>query len=362
MDNLLFLINWAFIDVLYIYAFYNLFRYNKGFYKCSVSRLFIVGIVVSTFCFVASDYYGYRMNLERLEMYTFSINFEVIYWQIARYVEYDNVLFRLILSFSAFLCYAIIIKKYAINKTITSYIAFIFLFYNTANLLRSSVSDGILFIGVLYFYHKRSFASAVLLCMLFALGTVFHKSAFMVMVIFVLAFFMKYKTVRMIAVILLPVEILVVRLVVGWIFSRYFPESNYAAFEIPDSRIGIAKILINILFFICFLYILLSRSKTVLNGNKVIRGLYQYVFCTFILWIIFLFSGSERFVADRLLMHASIPITLLLSYSYIKGNNSSRKIYNYYLICWFLCIQLSIFIVWLYHRDLLSANKYIGLI
>ena len=102
MDNLLFLINWAFMDVLYIYAFYNLFRYNKGFYKCSVSRLFVVGIIVSTFCFVASDYYGYRMNLERLERYTFSINFEVIYWQIAQYVEYDNILFRFILSFIAF--------------------------------------------------------------------------------------------------------------------------------------------------------------------------------------------------------------------------------------------------------------------
>lgn len=363
MDNLLFFINWALIDALCLYSFYNLYRFDKGFYKFSVSKLFIIGALLSTYCFAAADFYGYRMSLERLEKYFFTENFEEIYWILALHVDYDNILFRLVLSVIIFACYAIIIKKYAINKTITSYIAFIFLFYNTATILRSSVSDGIIFIGLLYFYQKRSLSSLLVFGLLFAAGTVLHKSAFMVLAMFLMSFLFKYRTIRIISLCMIPLGIVVIRMMIGFMFRTYFPESAYTELEIPDSRIGIAKIGFNLVFFFCFLITLLLKGKDLLKtNNKLIEGLYQYTFCTFILWIVFLFSGSARFVADRLLMHASIPMMLLLSYSYLLGNRSVRKTYNFYLVSWFFIVQISIFVVWLYHRDLLSANKYIGLL
>ena len=184
----------------------------------------------------------------------------------------------------------------------------------------------------------------------------------MVVVVFVLAYFMKYKSIRTIVVLLLPIEILLVRAVVGYIFSNYFPETGYNTFVISESRIAIVKMVCNTLFYALFLTTVLLKGKTLINkGDKFYNGIYQYVFCAFILWTVFLFSGASRFVADRLLMHAMIPITLLLSYLYIVGKESVRRIYNRYLIAFFMLTQLSIFIVWLFQHDALSKNEYIGL-
>lgn len=348
--------------MLYIYAFYNLFRYNTGFYRCRVFTLFWAGALLSTVCFISADYYGYLEGLIRLYKYTYTINFEQVYWNLAEFLNYDILSFRLVLSVIIFACYAIIIKRYAINKTITAYITFIFLFFTSATVLRSSVSDGIIFIGILYYYQKRTFYSALVFCLLFAVGAIFHKSSFMVLVIFGLGLLMKWKYIRITAILLLPIEILVVRMVVGYIFSNYFPESSYVNFELPSSRINLVKIICNLLFFLAFLLTLLTKNRNLLSKeNTLIAGIYQYVLCTFILWIVFLFSGAARFVADRLLIHASIPITLLLSYSYIKGGSSLRKTYNWYLVAWFMLIQLGIFIVWLFHQTIINKNEYTGL-
>lgn len=346
--------------MLYLYAFYNLFRYKKGFYRCRVSSLFVMGALLSTVCVISADYYGYRENLMRLYKYFYTLNFEKPYWYLAQYLHYDNLLFRFILSVLIFACYAIIIKKYALNKTITIYITFIFLFFNSATLLRSSVSDGIIFIGILYYYRKRNFHSALIFCLLFSIGAMFHKSSFIVLVIFALAFLMKWKSIRAMAILLLPVEILVVRMVVGYIFGNYFPESSYTTFELPSSRINIVKIICNLLFFATFMLTLLTKSRDMLSKQQpLVSGIYQYVFCTFILWVVFLFSGTARFVADRLLIHASIPMTLLLSYSYINGGKTLRRVYNRYLIAWVILIQLGIFIVWLFHQSIINQNQYI---
>ena len=362
MDKFLFLTDWLLIDVIYLYAFYNLFKYNKGFYRCRVSVFFLLGTLLSTVCFIAADYYGYRRGLIRLSYYFTTVSLETIYWYLAKFVNYDNLSFRLILSLILFSSYAIIIKKFAINKTITIYIAVILLFLSSATLLRSSVSDGIIFIGILNYYKKRSLRSVIFLCICFAIGMVFHKSSFMVVVVFVLAYFMKYKSIRTIVVLLLPIEILLVRAVVGYIFSNYFPETGYNTFVISESRIAIVKMVCNTLFYALFLTTVLLKGKTLINkGDKFYNGIYQYVFCAFILWTVFLFSGASRFVADRLLMHAMIPITLLLSYLYIVGKESVRRIYNRYLIAFFMLTQLSIFIVWLFQHDALSKNEYIGL-
>ena len=360
MDNFLFFLNWIILDMLYLYAFYNLFRYKKGFYRCKVSTLFLIGVLLSTVCVISADYYGYREALIRLYKYFYTLNFEKPYWYLAQFLNYDNLLFRLVLSVIIFACYAIIIKKYAINKTITIYITFIFLFFNSATLLRSSVSDGIIFLGILYYYRKRNFYSVLICCLFFSIGAIFHKSSFIVLVIFLLGFLMRWKYVRIMTILLLPIEILVVRMLVGYIFSKYFPESSYTTFEIPSSRINIVKIACNLVFFATFLITLLTKSRTMLSKqHTLVTGIYQYVFCTFVLWIVFLFSGTARFVADRLLIHASIPMTLLLSYSYINGGKTLRRVYNRYLIAWVILIQLGIFIVWLFHQSIINQNQYI---
>lgn len=359
-DNFIFLLNWYLVFVGMCLALANLKkaeRYDKPV-KISTCAFIVLGVIGSTFCIIASDYYGYKKTLNRLSIWGVADDFEPIYWYFCNYVKYNIFIFRGFLLLVYYALMAIIIKQFRLSQTITYSIALIFIFLPVASLIRSSLADAFMWCGIIFFFRNRNFRFFLMMILFMAVGIVLHKSSFMMVLLLMAAYIKPHKALIQFSIVSLPLSIIIVRFIVPLIFARFFASSTYVESHVSSSFIGLTKNIVSIVFDIFFYIFILCKVRPYCKDNFA-QKMYSVVYLAFYVKTAFMFSGASRFIGERLFAHATIPVLYLLTLLFIKANKRIMQKLLVYLIIYILILQLGILVVWAYHKPVLLTNQYI---
>ena len=360
-DNILYILNWLIVTVFLMYCWYNTLRYanNKKVLGLSTGSFFGLIVLISTFSIVSADYFGYLKMLDRMKMYSMTLEVEPFYWYYAEFLNYDIFWFRGILLAITYLSLIWIIRNLKLPQSMSYYLVGIFLFYQVATILRSSASDAVMWLGIIPFFHRRSLATIITLIITIALGIILHKSAFMVIALLMVAFVPLKKSLIQLSILLLPVGIIILRVLIPKIFGMFFENSIYLEAEKTVSMIGTVKQIVTMLFTAVFTLFVLWKSRKYVKNSSGYKYIYNTVYWAYYLWVMFLFGGASRFIGERLYAHALIPLLILIVILFANSQfRVKRQLVMFFLIN-ILITQLAILVVWAYHAPLLQLNKYI---
>lgn len=362
MSHSIFFINWVLFDIIIVFCIHNILKYeNKEPYVRFSSFKFIwIYVILGTFGFISSDYYGYLKAIKRLSLYHTTLDLEPVYWVIGYIVDYNILIFRfIIIAISAFLINKIV-HIVSINKSIYYYIFFITTFYFGISIMRSFLADSIMFVGMIYFYKYKNIKSLLYVICLMTIGWFFHKSSFMVIIVFILSLLPLKKIILECAIVSIPLLIIFVQFVVPLIFNTLFEDSTYNVSIDTNSFIGIIKEKVGLFSIIVFNSYLLFKMFNKVKSNDIMYCLYRYLFWSVYIYVIMLFSPASKFVGERLYFHALIPQFILYAYSVVSFKGTTRRSISYILIAQSIITQIGILVVWAYHQPELSNNTYIN--
>lgn len=365
MDNYLFFGSWLILDLFIIKYLLHLYTgkyFNNNIQGFTLFVFTIFIIAFSTYAFTSTDYYGYVRAINRMNLYEHTNDMEIAYWVLAAYADYDISMFRFCISFVIFSLFIILIKKYSINTSVAIAIFVVFFFYNFISIIRSVMADCIAFGGILYFYKKRNIISFLIALVTISLSLVFHKSSFIIAIIFLFSLLPLNNKLFTIVNLFIPLFLIISRLIVLRIFSLFFDDSSYVeSSNITGSQIGFVKIvLVTFIWGTIWTYIMYKGRFLLVKNPRYMfyKYCYKFYYWGWLFWLCSLFSGASRFLSDRIIAHLYIPAILLLSYLFYM-NISRKMVQRFALICFFL-IQLQILVVWAYHAEILKTNSYTG--
>lgn len=359
IDNFLFFINWFIVIGTFVFALFNLQRVCNGYkvWRIPTSSFIILCIIFGAFGIISADFYGYKLILSRLSIWGMLEEVEPVYWYIAKFFNYDIFLFRMMFMVIIITLIVFIIRIFKFPKTISYCIFLLYLYLPSMAIIRSAAADAIMWSGYLYFIIKRGTGSFLMFLLCCSVGLVLHKSSFMVISLFLITLIPLRKVVLQSLILCWPIALVLLRIIVKMIFNTFFEDSQYTSQPLTNSTIGLIKNVINTLFTFSFgIFILWKARKYCIVSYE--RIIYRCVFWGFYIWLLFLFCGVSRFVGDRFMAHASIPLFSLIIILFCKSKKTRQNLI-YYLALFALILQFGILVVWAYHQPYLLNNTYV---
>lgn len=347
--------------------FYSLFYingwiYNRRFLKINFWFLIGVCVWVSGTGYISADYKGYTEAIRWMKIYTITQHMELPYCYLALWLDYSNFWFRVVLSVLVFVLTGYILKKYTHKPDLALAIFMCIYLFITATVLRSSVADVIFYTGLFAFYAKRTVRTFVAFVIFAACSFFLHKTAFMMLVPAILSFIPFRKGVYKLIPWLLPVGIVLGNIVMAYIFETYFPKSVYVNDIADYSRSAVVSRAWSRVFMICLYSMILYTNRGLLSDYKSAEfenRVYRYFYWVVMIWIVLVFLPGSHYIAARFVMHAFLPIVILLSYSVYKKRRVFKRFFVPMLAINCVFVQLGVYLIWTYFQHLIYADKYI---
>lgn len=312
-----FFICWIVYTLIILFAWIFFYKkYSKGRrIRFNAFYAFLICVIFGYFAVITPDYYAYYSFIETVRKWVLPQDVETVYALLIPYLDYDYSLFRAIIVIPAFCLLFDIFRRYAINLQlcISLFILFNLLAFSTT--IRSSLADGIFYIGAFAYIKERSVKSFALCVITTVLCCFFHKSAFMLIVPFLLSFLSIRKNIKVLIAIF-PMAILIGQMVVSYVFVNYLDKSTYGSYQnYMSGSIMIRDYLQNIIFFILMSYTLWVSRDLLKYRKSFYTVMYKMVFFSEYIWLVCLCIGVSRYLPSRFLAHMIIPILLLVTYT-----------------------------------------------
>ncbi len=318
-----FTISWIIytLGILYAWAYLNNHFFSVRKYKTYGEIALVYWCTFGVFAFISADYYSYETLIYRVQILETPLDVEPPYWSLIPWLNYNNTLLRCVLLIPSFLGLWYIFKRYTSDFGISIGLFTIILLNGFSTTIRSSFADVIFFLGAFYFLEKKSKISFLLFLFTTIICCVFHKSGFMLIIPFLFTILSGSKSTIKIMLWLFPVGVVIVRILVGVIFSHYFEDSSYQEHTgYQSGSVLVRDLMYYFLLFLLIAYSLWINRKS-LTGTKSFNSyLYKFVFFSTYIWLLLLVSGSSRYLASRFLAHTLIAVIMLISLATLKGN------------------------------------------
>ena len=280
----------------------------------SATTLKLLCYIFCLFPFFVPDYEGHQMVVSVTRDYgAEKSHIESVYNWLMLITDYDYLLFRLIIISISFYLLNYSISNFGIDNRLCWYLAIIFIILPLANIIRSTLADMFAFVGILFYYKKRTLKSLFTCMFFFLIAFIFHKSVFMVVVPFIFSL----RKIRRIEFqsyfLILPLLIIVSRIIVAYIFNIYFDKSEYNSegdFILSKRILYYIGVLVNIMVF----YYAIINGRVFLRSGNFIGYIYRFILYSFLIWICLCFSGTSHYVASRFVAHTYLPLILYLAF------------------------------------------------
>lgn len=330
LDYLIYVFYWITYCIIFTYSFsrINLFEYKR--YRIRFYFLFFILLVFSIYNNINADYYNYARFLKEMQVYLYSKNVELVYHFIARFLDYENMPFRIIILSVTFLIILHIINKFGKNRKHCLLLFACLYCLSFSTLLRSSLSDAIFYWGLLSYLNRRSLYSFLSMIILVIISLFFHKSTFLLIPGLLISFIPFNKKMCRFVAFLLPFWVIIGVLLLNHFSNMEMFESNpyLSGEEIEDKNIKIV-VLKKISYFssLILVSICLYTNRTLLNTKDFLyRYLYKYLFVSIMIYLIIFFQPTSNYFHERFLAHLSLPILLMLSYMPMLSRSSRMNI------------------------------------
>lgn len=329
-NYLIYIFYWIIYCTIFTYSFsrINLFEYKR--YRIRFYFLFFILLLFSIYNNINADYYNYARFLKEMQVYLYSENVELVYHFIARFLNYENIPFRIIILSVTFLIILHIINKFGKDRKHCLLLFACLYCLSFSTLLRSSLSDAIFYLGVLNYFNKKSLSHFLLMIILVTLALFFHKSTFLLIPGLLISFIPFNRKMCRFIFFLLPFGVIIGTLILNHFSNtEMFENSPYlSGEEIEDKNIRVVVFRIMsdysslILALIC-----LYANKVLLNSKDLLyQSLYRYLFVSIIIYMIIFFQPASNYFHERFLAHLSLPILLMLSYMPMLSKSSRMNI------------------------------------
>lgn len=298
-----------------------------SYYKCNIACIYKTKPLISTsqiykfvffifalFPFFAPDYYGHHLVVSVTKQYgSEKSHVEPIYNLLMDFTDYDYLLFRLCIIVPGYIILNKIINKFSLYTPLTWYLIGIFFLFPMSNIIRSSLADIIGLTGIFYYYRNRSLSHLFLCLMLLGIALVFHKSAFMLFVPFILSLKTLNKSVFKIIFICLPIIIMLGRVMILLIANTFFLDNSFMQegdFILSKRILSYLTIIVNLLLFTYIVH----KGKILLPSKTFNGYIYRLFFYAYLIWICLLLVGVSHYVPARFITHFYIVIAFLLTF------------------------------------------------
>lgn len=327
-------ISFVFYGILQIFS---LIKLNKNLYhgKREMPIKFVLSfcLIFSVYAYCVPDFAGHALILKLLSESKES-HIEPFYDWLGKFVNCDYLLFRIIIYSVIYYCLFVIMKKYSANKKIFVLFFIIWMLSSISNLIRSSLSDVIAFLGILAFYRNPGNVKNFLILLIFIIPSFYlHKSAFMLIVPLALSFLPLNKRKSLIYAILFPIITIAANFVMSYLFKTYFVNSSYSSMQ---EGINLTYIIRNVVVFCVnfMVWLFIIRKTTYLAHSRTLYGyIYRFLFFGLIIWSATTLLPISSYVGYRFFGHCLIPIVLLATYLASKSSFIVKSKLYMYSVC-----------------------------
>ncbi|MEA5099158.1 MAG: EpsG family protein [Bacteroidales bacterium] len=303
---------------------------NKRFVIKTLIFIFFI------FSFWGGDWFNYYEAI--IEMKLYGSNFELLtgyeslelpYWYIARFVNYNYILFRIVVWGSIFILVFKTQKRLELDNNIFL-ISFVFISMLLLSYARVSLAMSLAFYGYSFIVKPKinSKLRSYILGLLFIISSLFfHKSAIFLLVIFPLSLFKLSKKTIFLSFMLFPVLIFIIKTTgFDYIMNKSIDDesiinlrSAQEYLNADDYQYGVGMYISNILLYSVFYFsfwIILRHvfSEKYCNMPKHVQKYTNAVFWIILFSSIFLFTGTISVFYYRLLYFSVIPLSFFVAY------------------------------------------------
>lgn len=309
--------------------------YKPTIYDRKISKrnqFFGFGLIflLSIYSIQDTDYYHYMGYMQDLKNGD-DVNMEDVYYWIASFVNYHYTCFRIIVWGSALLLFHWTIKRLCLNESLVLYF-FVTMFFIKFSYARASLAMIVGLLGYTFLIKpmKGKFFSYLLGVALLLSSIFFHKSAIVIIPLYILSLFRINKYTIACLFLLFPVILLFISTFgANLIMNMDATEDSLLAVGSAQSymsaeqgKMGISAILYRTLlyssYYICFWGIIkflrnnysLSNKENYL-GHIVKLAFYIIAFSTI---FVFDFGLNTRIIFYRFLYYSLFPLSIVLSY------------------------------------------------
>lgn len=275
--------------------------------------LWFLLFLYSIFAYNSPDFLGYIRALYFGAKSNEIEAFEDIYVWLLREIEYNNILFRIIIYSITYAFIYYIFKHYVLYKGVFLILYIIILLSPISNLVRASMADAVAFLGIFVLYNNHTKANNVFkFIILFSAALLLHKSTFLLIVPLLLSFLpFNNNSVKLYVgfypaiAIVLVVIVMILKDVLG---------GGYASDEFDNNAAYILrKVVTSGMTFVIWAKVLMLGFKY--KNKKDLYGYtYRFLFFSMLIWIGLLFVPMSHYVSERFMSHCLLPLAFYLSY------------------------------------------------
>ncbi|HBN06311.1 MAG TPA: hypothetical protein DD434_11080, partial [Bacteroidales bacterium] len=324
------------IILLLFVLFVGSYRYP---FKMTVNKRFIIRTLIFIFfifSFFDGDWYHYYEGISAMKLY--GRNFELLtgyesielpFWFIAKFVNYNYILFRIIVWGAIFTLVFKTQKRLELDKN-TFLISFVFISMLLLSYSRVSLSMALAFYGYSFIVKPKTNSKlrSYIFGLLFIISSLFfHKSAIILLITLPLSLLEIRKKTIFVAFIFFPILIYVIKTIgLEYVMSKSIDDKSIiniktAHFYLNEDIMqrGIAMYIANFLFYsVCYsIFLIIIRhifSEKYYNLPKYIQNYQNVIFWIILFSSVFLFTGTIQVFFYRLLNFSIIPISIFISY------------------------------------------------
>ena len=278
-------------------------------------KMIVIFTMFGIYAYFTPDFLGHLEIIDYIEYHNVDEHhFELVYLLLLNLVKYDNILFRAIIMIIMFGFLYFIGKRFSYNPSLFLFCFAIMALFSYANVIRSSLSDCVIYSGIFIFYWKQNIKTFIILLVFSILSVFFHKSVIMISIPLLLSIIITQKIYIKYSIILFPIIVISAKFITSWIFRTYFISSEEYMVEIDHA---LSKVLRNYIYnfiLICTWGFILLKLYNHADRIDFIGYIYRFLFYSFIIYLSFFFMGYSNYVGDRFGSHCILPLTIAITW------------------------------------------------
>lgn len=337
--------------------FILILSYRRGYTCCGnkgtrgYGLLFIMMTLFSTYAFCAADTYHYHEIYNRMQTVNGPVHVEQVYFWLLKVLPKDYYLWRLIIWGLASLCLILTYKRYKLNPQVAAFTTAVVLLYQFS-ITRGCLGISLFLLSSSFFLkpiNGKKLISYILGIAGCGLSLYFHRSMFVFICMFLLAYIPINKFSLFLSLLIFPIlririvpaiESVTELLSLGDDMMR-FTNSYIKGEQLSANIRGIIQQVINLLPCFISVYILIKANiLRSVQGERYIKMLSRYTFILFYVSMLFYGLNVSAFMSSRILHMMYFPLTIVLSHTYVH-NEEYRSLIRKTMIFFFVSVLYS---------------------